>query len=134
MDYCTSKGWAYGDLSEADYLLFGYDVNCQYHKKHQARQEANSKWIKFPEGLKDCIYYAVGTFHVHGHRAECYPRYATTFIRGSGVRSAEILEARWSVLNRAAPSLRYMTLPHRTEMLDALMNDNNWKAMVGVGM
>ncbi|TEB23553.1 hypothetical protein FA13DRAFT_1639866, partial [Coprinellus micaceus] len=132
MDYCTSKGWAYGDLSEADYLLFGYDVNCQYHKKHQARQEANSKWIKFPEGLKDCIYYAVGTFHVHGHRAECYPRYATTFIRGSGVRSAEILEARWSVLNRAAPSLRYMTLPHRTEMLDALMNDNNWKAMVGV--
>ncbi|TEB16767.1 hypothetical protein FA13DRAFT_1804560 [Coprinellus micaceus] len=111
MDYCTSKGWAYGDLSEADYLLFGYDVNC----------------------LKDCIYYAVGTFHVHGHRAECYPRYATTFIRGSGVRSAEILEARWSVLNRGRPSLRYMTLPHRTEMLDALMNDNNWKAMVGSG-
>ncbi|TEB20788.1 hypothetical protein FA13DRAFT_1717460 [Coprinellus micaceus] len=102
MDYCTSKGWAYGDLSEADYLLFGYDVNCQYHKKHQARQEANLKWIKFPEGLKDCIYYAVGTFHVHEHRAECYPRYATTFIRGLG-------------------------------MLDALMNDNNWKAMVGVG-
>ena len=67
MDYCTSKGWAYGDLSEADYILFGYNVNCQYHKNHQARQEANCKWIKFPENLKDCIYYAVGTFHVHGH-------------------------------------------------------------------
>ncbi|KAJ3525420.1 hypothetical protein NMY22_g10585 [Coprinellus aureogranulatus] len=108
-----------------DYIIFGYDVNCQYSINHEVRVEKNADWLSFPEGLQGRIFYAVGTFHVHGHRPECYARFATSFIKNSGVRSAEILEVRWSVLNKAAGSLRYMTLQHHEEMLDALMNDIN---------
>ncbi|KAJ2921281.1 hypothetical protein H1R20_g15812, partial [Candolleomyces eurysporus] len=129
MDYATTKAWSYGDLSDIPWILWGYDVNCQYDRHHKERVEA-SDYLSFPEGLENKIYYAIGTWHVHGHKPECYPRYATTFIKGSGIRSAEILESRWSQLNPAASSLRYMTLAHRAEMLDALMNDINWKTMV----
>lgn len=133
MDYCFCKAMSYGDLSEADFVIFGYDVNCQYKVNHEKRVERNSEWLSFPEGLEGKIFYAIGTFHVHGHRPECYARYATSFVKHSGVRSAEILEVRWSVLNKAAGSLRYMTPQHREEMLDALMNDTNWKNIVKRG-
>ena len=129
MDYATSQAWSYEDLTDVTFLIWGYDVNCQYQPHHKERVEA-SEYLAFPPGLEDKIYYAIGTWHVHGHKNECYPRYATSFIKGAGVKSAEILEARWSELNHAAPSLRYMTLAHRAEMLDALMNDMNWKTMV----
>ncbi|KAJ2920505.1 hypothetical protein H1R20_g16590, partial [Candolleomyces eurysporus] len=129
MDYATTKAWKYGDLSDIPWILWGYDVNCQYDKHHKERVEVG-KYLSFPDGMEDKIIYAIGTWHVHGHKPECYPRYATTFIKGAGVRSAEILESRWSQLNPAASSLRYMTLAHRSEMLDALMNDINWKTMV----
>ena len=131
MDYATSKAWSYEDLTDAEFLIWGYDVNCQYQPHHKERVEA-SEYLDFPAGLEDKIYYAIGTWHVHGHKNECYPRYVTSFIKGAGVKSAEILEARWSELNHAAPSLRYMTLAHRAEMLDALMNDMNWKTMVNL--
>lgn len=129
MDYATTKAWNYGDFDDVPWIVWGYDVNCQYRPHHKERVE-DSAHLSFPEGLDDKIYYAIGTWHVHGHKADCYARYATTFIKGSGVRSAEILESRWSQLNPAASSLRYMTLAHRAEMLDALMNDINWKTMV----
>ena len=131
MDYATSKAWSYEDLTDAEFLIWGYDVNCQYQPHHKERVEA-SEYLDFPAGLEDKIYYAIGTWHVHGHKNECYPQYATSFIKGAGVKSAEILEARWSELNHAAPSLRYMTFAHRAEMLDALMNDMNWKTMVNL--
>ena len=133
MDYCLCKAYSYGDLSEAEFIVFGYDVNCQFCVNHPARIERNSDWIHHPEGLEGKIYYVIGTFHVHGHRPECFHRYATYFLKHAGWRSAEILEVRWSVLNKAASSLRYMTIPHMFEMLDALMNDINWKTMVGIG-
>lgn len=132
MDYATTKAWSHGNFSDVPYIVWGYDVNCQYDRHHKERVK-DGDHLSFPKGLEDKIYYAIGMWHVHGRKAECYPRYATTFIKGSGVRSAEILESRWSQLNPAASSLRYMTLAHRTEMLDALMNDINWKTMVKLG-
>lgn len=130
MDYALSEAMKYGDLTGAPFVICGYDVNCQYSVHHRERI-AVSNTLSLPDDLD--IYYAIGTWHVHGHRPECYPRYATTFIRGAGVRSAEILESRWSILNHAAGSLRYMTRAHRAQMLDALMNDINWKTIVGIG-
>jgi len=131
MDYASSQAWTFEDLSELEQIIWGYDVNCQFQPHHKERTDA-CDYTRLPQGLQEKIYYAIGTWHVHGHWNECYPRYATAFIRGSGMKSAEILESRWSQLNHAASSLRYMTLAHRAEMLDALMNDINWKTMVNL--
>ncbi|KIL56276.1 hypothetical protein M378DRAFT_40062, partial [Amanita muscaria Koide BX008] len=42
---------------------------------------------------------AIGLFHVHAHKDECFFRYATSFIPGAGVVAGEILESLWSSLN-----------------------------------
>ena len=128
MDYALSQAFAYGQVNEAPFIVFGYDVNCQW-SVHYKQRFHDAPGLSLPEPMPP-LYPAIGTWHVHGHKEECFPRYATTFIKGAGVKSAEILESRWSTLNEAATSLRYMSLPHRAEMLDALMQDCNWKTMV----
>jgi len=132
MDYALSKALTFGPVSQAPWILFGYDVNCQW-SVHYKERFAHAPLLTLPSPMPP-LYPAIGTWHVHGHKDRCFPRYATTFIKGAGIRSAEILESRWSSLNKAATALRYMTLPHRAEMLDALMYDCNWKTMVDAGV
>lgn len=132
MDYALSKALTFGPVSQAPWILFGYDVNCQW-SVHYKERFSHAPLLTLPSPMPP-LYPAIGTWHVHGHKDRCFPRYATTFIKGAGIRSAEILESRWSSLNKAATPLRYMTLPHRAEMLDALMYDCNWKTMVDAGV
>ncbi|KAF5342232.1 hypothetical protein D9611_002090 [Ephemerocybe angulata] len=84
----------------------------------------------FPKNL--VLDFLIGLFHVHGHKEECLHRFAPTYYPGAGVKSGEILESLWSTLNGAASSTRNMTLPHRSEMLDACMNDGNWRKLQGM--
>ena len=45
-----------------------------------------------PVSLKlDC---AIGLFHVHGHKEQCFFHYATTFIPGAAITVGKILEHR----------------------------------------
>ena len=57
-----------------------------------------------PEGLS--IDAAIGLFHVHAHKDDCFFRYTSTFIPGSGIVAGEILESLWSTLNSISPSAR----------------------------
>ena len=60
MDYATTKAWNYGDFDDVPWIVWGYDVNCQYRPHHKERVE-DSAHLSFPEGLDDKIYYAIGT-------------------------------------------------------------------------
>ncbi|KAJ3500194.1 hypothetical protein NMY22_g19340 [Coprinellus aureogranulatus] len=128
MDYSFDKTCKYGDFTRVPLVAFVYDVGCQWGVYHSLRVDKNP-YLDLPKETP--IVYAIGTWHVHGHKAQCYPRYSLMFVPGVGWKSGEILEARWSVTNPGAFSLRYMTLEHRGEMLDAIMNDVNFKTMVG---
>lgn len=64
-----------------------------------------------------------GMWHVHGHRSECYARYAPLFIPGAGWVDGEIIQTLWSILNIVSPSTQGMSTPHRQELLDFQMND-----------
>ena len=75
---------------------------------------------------------AIGLFHVHAHKEECFYRYASTFIPGAGVVAGEILESLWSSLNSISPTVRTATLAHRAEMLDDHASDSNHKKMLGI--
>jgi len=130
MDYALCGMLQYKNFDPAQGFLFGYDVNCQYSINFMNQVE-NSVTLQVPDELD--IIHAIGTFHVHSHKEECYPRYGTMFIPGAAITSMEILEVRWSSYNPAAPSLCYMSLAHRSEMLDLLMGDTNWKTIVSMG-
>ena len=70
-------------------LMLIYDIVCQYII-HLLERIGH----KLPIGLQ--IDRAIGLFHVHAHKEQCFFRYATSFIPGAGVTAGEILESLWS--------------------------------------
>jgi hypothetical protein len=106
-------------------LMLIYDIVCQYiiHLLDRIGH-------KLPIGIQiDC---AIGLFHVHAHKEQCFFRYATSFIPGAGVTAGEILESLWSGLNGISPTTRTATLAHRAEVLDDHACDSNHKKMLGM--
>lgn len=107
-------------------LLFIYDIVCQYIIYLLLRIGH-----LLPAGL--IIDAAIGLFHVHGHKDQCFFRYATTFIPGAAVVAGEILESLWSTLNSVTPAMRTASLAHRAEIMDDHMTDSNNKKMLSMG-
>jgi len=106
-------------------VMLIYDIVCQYivHLRERIGEH-------LPADL--AIDQAIGLFHVHGHKDECFFRYAPSFIPGSGIVAGEILESLWSSLNSISPAVRTATLPHRAEMLDDHASDSNHKKMLSM--
>ncbi|KAN0094398.1 hypothetical protein V8E55_002685 [Tylopilus felleus] len=83
------------------------------------------------DGITDLnIIPRIGIWHVHGHRPECYARYALLFISGVGWVDSKVLETLWSLLNIVSGSTRGMTSSHCQELLDFQMNDSNFMKMI----
>ena len=108
------------------HVLLIYDIVCQYIIYLSIRIGH-----LLPPGL--IINTAIGLFHVHGHKDQCFFRYATTFIPGAAIVTGEILESLWSTLNSVTPAMRTATLAHRAEMMDDHMTDSNHKKMLRMG-
>jgi hypothetical protein len=106
-------------------VMLIYDIICQYIIHILERIGAH-----LPASLT--IDQAIGLFHVHGHKDECFFHYAPTFIPGSGIVAGEILESLWSSLNSISPTVRTATLPHQAEMLDDHATDSNHKKMLSM--
>ena len=126
MDYALAHAVQYAMDPQQRVITF-YDINCQYSKHLKRQLEAND-FISLPCG--QYIQPSIGLWHVHGHRAKCFPRYAPNFIAGAGRINGEIMETLWSSLNIIPPSPQGMATPHRQELLDFQMNDNNFLKMV----
>jgi hypothetical protein len=106
-------------------MLF-YDLICQYCI--YLRERIGDQ---LPPGLE--LDYAIGLFHVHGHKEVCFFRYAPSFIPQSGVVAGEILESLWANMNMITPSTRMATLAHRTEMIEDHASDSNFKKLISMG-
>jgi len=106
-------------------LLLIYDIACQYIVHFLERIGR-----LLPEGLQ--VDAAIGLFHVHAHKDDCFFRFASTFIPGAGIVAGEILESLWSTLNSISPSARTATLAHRADLLDDHATDSNHKKMLGI--
>jgi hypothetical protein len=106
-------------------VLLIYDIACQYFVHLQDRIGS-----RLPFGLD--IDAAIGLFHIHAHKDQCFFQYATSFIPGAAIVAGEILESLWSTLNAISPTARTATLAHRAEMLDDHANDSNHKKTLGM--
>ena len=130
MDYALCHAIQHRSHPQQKVLTF-YDINCQY-SKNLRRRCRESRFISLPDGI--LIQPGIGLWHVHGHRGECFARYAPNFIRGAGRVDGEVMETLWSSLNIISPSARGMATPHRQELLDFQMNDSNFLKMVKMCM
>lgn len=110
-------------------IILYYDIMCQFWTNLKKRFK-NNPHIDLPPKLE--ILRAIGLFHVHGHKDECFARFAPTFIPGAGQVDGEILETLWAVLNGIATSTRRQSIAYRTETMDDHMNDSNYKKLIGM--
>jgi hypothetical protein len=106
--------------------MFYYDVVCQY-------------WVFLLERIGHLLPndlefdQAIGLFHVHAHKAECFHRFALSFIPKAGVVAGEILESLWSRLNLITTAPQTATLAHRAEVIDDHASDSNHKKALSMG-
>jgi hypothetical protein len=107
-------------------VLLIYDIACQYFVHFHDRIGH-----LLPAGLE--VDRAIGLFHVHGHKKECFYRFASSFIPGAGIVAGEILESLWAGLNTITPSTRTATHAHRAEVIDDHASDSNHKKALGMG-
>jgi hypothetical protein len=124
-DFCLIKGLKHTNFQYEQGCLLIYDIICQYIVYILERIGTH-----LPPGL--VIDAAIGLFHVHAHKDECFFRYAPSFIPGTGIVAGEILESLWSTLNSISPMARTATLAHRAEILDDHTTDSNHKKMLGM--
>ncbi|KAF9539540.1 hypothetical protein CPC08DRAFT_651156 [Agrocybe pediades] len=106
-------------------VMLIYDIACQYFV-HLHEHIGHL----LPEGLD--IDRAIGLFHVHAHKEDCFFRFATSFIPGCAITAGEILESLWAELNLISPAARTATLPHRSEIVDDHACDSNHKKCLGM--
>jgi hypothetical protein len=103
---------------------------CQFWINLAARFKKNPH-IHMPEDVT--IRRAIGLFHVHGHKDDCFAQFAPNYIHGAGLVDGEVLETLWAVLNKASESTRTQSTAFRRETLDDHMNDSNWKKVTKQG-
>ncbi|KIN99238.1 hypothetical protein M404DRAFT_30665 [Pisolithus tinctorius Marx 270] len=108
MDYSLANALHY-NMAGINKVLCFYDINCSYMKNLRMRV-GNSSFIEIPRSLQ--IMPGIGIWHVHGHKQECYARYAPLFMKGAGWVDSEIIETLWSLLNVVSASVRGMSSPH----------------------
>lgn len=123
--------WVFAWLSGLPWLLLIYDIMCQYAVNLRRRFQG-SPYLEWPESIKTFLG-GIGQFHIHGHKASCFPRFSVNFIKGAGYQDGEILETLWAKLNRIADSTRGMSAAHRREVIDDHMNDSNWSKLTRIG-
>ena len=125
VDFTFLKALTTTSVAPEQGVLFIYDIACQYIVHLQERIGHH-----LPFGLN--IDAAIGLFHVHGHKDQCFFQFATSLIPGAGIVAGEILESLWSTLNSISPTARTATLAHRAEMLDDHALDSNHKKTLGM--
>lgn len=125
VDFAFLKALTSTHVDSGQGVLLIYDIACQYFV-----HLCDRIGTRLPSGLD--LEGAIGLFHVHAHKDECFFRYAPSFIPGAGVVVGEILESLWSSLNAISPTARTATLAHRAEMLDDHATDSNHKKMLGM--
>ena len=132
---CNSHGTSLSPSTQSDLILFLNSVSiASVGKASIIFAKAFASLLPSLPSLPDKpIVPGIGLFHVHGHKKECYPRYAPSFIPGAGMIDGEILETLWNPLNHTASSARSMTWYSRQEYLDAHMGDSNWKKLIHMG-
>ncbi|KIO09322.1 hypothetical protein M404DRAFT_84997, partial [Pisolithus tinctorius Marx 270] len=126
MDYSLANALRY-NMTGINRVLCFYDINCSY-MKNLCTWVRNSAFIDIPDSMQ--IMPGIGMWHVHGHKQECYARYAPLFMQGAGWVDGEIIETLWSLLNIASTSARGMSSPHRQELLDFQISDCNFMKMI----
>ncbi|KAF9033364.1 hypothetical protein BJ165DRAFT_1303065, partial [Panaeolus papilionaceus] len=131
VDYAFVKALQHTHVDVRQKVTIIYDITCQYSIHLRARiDELLSAGV--PNLRELVIDHAIGLFHVHDHKDECFFRFSPTFIPGLGTVAGEILESLWAALNEISIAVRTSGPAFCMEMLDDHTNDSNHKKILNM--
>ncbi|PPR01280.1 hypothetical protein CVT24_005956 [Panaeolus cyanescens] len=131
VDYAFAQSLKTSNVDVRQKVTLLYDIACQYFVNLRGRIDPLLSNQDAKKDLRDLVIdRAIGLFHVHAHKDQCFFRFSPTFIPGLGTVAGEILESLWSALNEISISLRTSSLSYRAEMIDDHANDSNHKKML----
>ncbi|KAG6825043.1 hypothetical protein H0H92_005019, partial [Tricholoma furcatifolium] len=130
--YCTMDYIALTTLlySTVLYVVFSYDIACQWGKNLQARA------TDYPDALaavtKRLEWTAlVPRWHIIAHGEDCQTEHSLNYEDGVGRTCGEDVECGWSHTNQLSTSTREMGPSNRRETLDDHWGGWNWQKIVG---
>ncbi|KAF9494551.1 hypothetical protein BDN71DRAFT_1590319 [Pleurotus eryngii] len=95
VDWVLLQSLKYSNMDPEQGLLFFYDIACQYSVHFQRRI---GHWL--PVSLDTD--FAIGQFHVHGHKENCLFRFSSMFIPQSGVIIVRMLCKQYVLADKRA--------------------------------
>lgn len=121
-------------LSMIELMILSYDIICQWsiHWEERFTKTFNSLGKYKTRNLQ--LIKAIGSWHVHGHKAVCLARYGFQWILGAGQMDGELVETLWAYLNGLSRTARAMTKAHREECLNDGLNSWNLKKILNTGV
>lgn len=135
MDYVAAQMMRHNRklISMIQVMLLSYDIMCQWliHWEEQFNATHNSLGKHHHRNM--ILLKAIGSWHVHGHKAVCLARYGFQWIAGAGQMDGELVETLWSYLNGLSRTARAMTKAHREECLNEGLNAWNMKKILNTG-
>ncbi|KAF9032023.1 hypothetical protein BJ165DRAFT_1327966, partial [Panaeolus papilionaceus] len=131
VDYAFVKALQHTHVNVRQKVTIIYDIAFQYSIHLRARIDKLLS-VGVPNLQELVIDRAIGLFHVHDHKDECFFHFSPTFIPGLGTVAGEILESLWAVLNEISIAVRTSGPAFRMEMLDDHTNDSNHKKILNM--
>ena len=113
-------------------LMLSYDINCQYHKNFQQRQQGYSPELRLNHSEID-VQYVIPKFHLPAHGPDCQTKFSLNYLEGVGRTCAEGIEQTWSGLNAVSTSAREMSPGSRQDNLDGQLNSWNFRKIIRMG-
>jgi len=105
-----------------------FDIGCQYSKKFEERM------LKFPVemhlGENTAIEFAVPSWHINAHGADCRADFGLSFRDGVGRTCGEEVEITWAGTNSLGPGTREMGPGARHETLNGQWGGLNFRRIL----
>lgn len=114
------------------WIIFTYDIGCQWSKNLWSRMEDFPEYMKIDEGTKVDV--AIPSWHIKGHGSGCQASYNLGYLPGAGRTCGDEIESSWAHTNPLAASVREMGPGAHHETLNDHWNGWNYRKVVGLSM
>ncbi|KAJ6449237.1 hypothetical protein C8R47DRAFT_999277 [Mycena vitilis] len=132
--YCNMD-WIFASSlrnSEILYIIFTYDINCQYFKTFWDRMRKLPEYLHLNIPAANVFFY-VPNFHLPPHKDECHGPFSLHFAPGAGLSNGEGIEQNWASSNGAASQTKQMGPGSRQDTLDDILGAHNYSKTLALG-
>ncbi|KAJ7857401.1 hypothetical protein B0H13DRAFT_1902265 [Mycena leptocephala] len=123
------KGEALAEASLQRWILFTYDIWCQYSIKFKTRV---AQWFPAMADIIELVRGAIPKMHIHNHIELCQLIWNLNWLIHSAFTAGEMIETGWVEHNLTAGSTKEQNDGNRHDSVDDTSGNHNWNKLVGL--